>query len=191
VQTSGGVGKSGIGKFATAPAWPEVNLQIANGASNVVTITTGQTATYQLVVSDGGNGYTGSATLSCSGAPTGSVCSVSPATASISVNGVPITITVATTGRSTASVRSNTQGLLFAFALPFAMLALPSIRRRRLPLLVLLTILGFSCLACGGGSSGSTPPPPPLSTPAGTYYLTVSATAGTAQTSYLLTLNVQ
>ena len=192
VQTSGGVGKSGLAKFATAPAWPEVNLQLATGASNVATITAGQKATYQLVVWDGGNGYTGNATLSCSGAPASSVCSVSPAATSISVNGVPVTVTVTTTGKSTASLRPAPDALLFAFAVPFAMLLLPSIRRRRLPLLVLLTILGFSSLACGGGSSGSTPPPPsPIATPAGTYYLTVSATAGTAQTSYLLTLNVQ
>ncbi|MGB8493377.1 MAG: IPT/TIG domain-containing protein [Candidatus Acidiferrum sp.] len=191
VQTSGGTGKSNIGRFATIAAWPEVNLTLATGTSNVATITAGQTATYQLLVWDGGNGYTGTASISCSGAPTGSACVVTPANIAFGLNGAPVSVTVTTTRSSSAALRRRGKNLVLAAGLWIAIAIAGSKKRLRSSLLICLTALAFSACSCGGGSSGSSSgPPPPPSTPAGTYYLTVSASAGGAQTSYLLTLNV-
>ena len=195
VKTPGGVGRSPIGVFATMAAWPELALALAPGSSNVATIHAGQTATYQLVISDGGNGYTGTASFSCSGAPSGTTCSVSPAGVQVGVNATAITVTIPTSAGSSAAVfadparRTPTDrfwnfALLCAAFLPFA---IPRSCRR----------VRFACIsvslafitACGGSSStpGGQGTPP---TASGTYYLTVNATSGGAQTSYLLTLTV-
>lgn len=191
VQTSGGTGESNIKIFATMAAWPEVALVLAPGASNVATIGAGHSATYQLLVSDGGNGYTGTASLSCSGAPMGATCTVTPAAVGLGLNGVPLNVTVATTGNSTALLRIVATSPVWAAGLLLVgLVILPAKRRRSLATLFCFGLLTLSAFGCGGGASGSPPPPPPPPTPSGTYYLTISATAGGAQTSYLLTLNV-
>jgi hypothetical protein len=192
VQTAGGTGKSGIRLFATMPAWPSVALALAPGASNVATISAGQTATYQLVASDGGNGYTGSASFSCSGAPLGATCAVTPSTVNIGVNATPFTVTVTTTAASSALLKPPPGGLVWAFVFLLSTTAISFTRRRhRLSLLICLAALAMLVSACGGSGSSSTVPPPPPATPSGTYYLTISASAGGAQGSYLLTLNVK
>lgn len=195
VQTPGGVGRSAIGAFATIAAWPDLALALAAGGSNVATIQAGQTATYQLVISDGGDGYTGTASLSCSGAPSGATCSVSPASVQVGVNTTGITVSVPTSAGSSAFAfpPGETPGdrflkgsLLFGtvvlYVIPFG------IRQRR-RLASVFALLAFMT-ACGGSSSsqGGGPRTPP--TTPGTYYITVNATSGTAQTSYLLTLTV-
>src|SRR5438094_557400 len=178
--------------FATMAAWPEVNLTLASGASNIATISAGQTATYQLVAWDGGNGYTGTASLSCSGAPQGSTCVVTPTTVSIGLNGAPLTVTVTTTGKSSALLRIGLKSPVWATGLlHFGLTIVPRKKLLSLRVLVCLGLLSLSIFGCGGGASGSAPPPPPPPpTPSGAYYLTLSAVAGGAQTSYLLTLNV-
>lgn len=192
VQTAGGTGKSNIRLFATMPAWPWVALSLATGTSNVATISAGQTATYQLVAFDGGNGYTGTATLSCSGAPTGATCTVTPSTMSIGVNPTPFTVTVTTTAPSSALLKSPPRRLVWAFALLLALTAfsLPQ-KRYRLSVLICLAALMMFVSACGGSSNTGSGPPPPPATPSGTYYLTINASTGGAQNSYLLTLTVK
>ncbi len=190
VQTAGGTGKFNIQQFATIAAWPEVNLSLAAGASNVATISAGQTATYQLVISDGGNGYVGTASLSCTGAPAGGTCSVTPGSPSVGLNGTTLTITVTTTG-STSAAMELARGSLFAFGLLLAWMGtIPSKKRRRLGLVLCLAAMMLCVGSCGGGGAASSGPPPVTPTPSGSYYLQVSASAATAQTSYLLTLNV-
>lgn len=193
VQTAGGTGKSNIRLFATMPAWPSVALSLATGTSNVATISAGQTATYQLVASDGGNGYTGTATLSCSGAPTGATCTVTPSTMSIGVNATPFTVTVATTAPSSALLKPPSGGLVWAFALLLAITAFSFPHKRyRLSVLICLAALMMFVSACGGSGSSNTGSGPPRApgTPPGTYYVMINASAGGAQSSYLLTLNV-
>jgi hypothetical protein len=195
VQTPGGVGRSPIGVFATIAAWPELALALAAGGSNVATINAGQTATYQLVISDGGNGYTGAASLSCSGAPSGTTCSVTPPNVQVGVNSTTVTVSVPTNPGSSALIFADPSrrtpanrfwnfALLCAAFLPFA---IPR-SRRRMRFACISVSLAFMT-ACGGSSSTpgghGTPPTAP-----GTYYLTVNATSGGAQTSYLLTLTV-
>jgi len=196
VQTPGGVGRSAIGLFATMAAWPELALSLASGSSNVATVHAGQTATYQLVISDGGNGYTGTALLSCSGQPIGTTCSVTPSSVQVGVSATPVTVSIPTSAGSpafaftdpanrTRANRSWQFGLLLAAFLLFA----APCRPRRIRTLACIFALLMLMTACGGSSSpqkGQGIPP----TAPGTYYMTVNASSGTAQTSYLLTLTV-
>lgn len=196
VQTPGGVGRSSTGVFATMAAWPEVMLALPSGASNVATIHAGQTASYQLVISDGGNGYTGTATMSCSGAPTGTTCSVTPASVQVGVNATAISVSIPTSAGSLAFVVATGQppvngssNYVFFFATVLTFAVLFSHRRIRgfasvLAIAAFMTACGGSSSPQGGGGQ-KTPPTAP-----GTYYITVNATSSTAQTSYLLTLTV-
>jgi hypothetical protein len=195
VQTPGGTGRSPIGLFATMAAWPAVVLSLAPNGSNVATVNGGQTATYELVISDGGNGYTGTATLSCSGEPSGTACSFNSASVQVGVNTTPITVSIATSAGSSALVvdswstpanRLPNYVLLLAAVFSFAVL----FRCWRTPKWACVFVLLVFMAACGNSSSSQgqgqgTPPTAP-----GTYYITVQANSSTAQTSYLLTLVV-
>jgi hypothetical protein len=69
-------------------------------------------------------------------------------------------------------------------------------RRKRFWSLLMVCAVGIfvslTVTACGGGSSDTKPPTTSTAnTPAGTYKLTVTATAGTVSTSQVLTLIVQ
>jgi hypothetical protein len=194
VQTPGGIGRSSIGLFATIATWPELALALAPGGSNIATVHAGQTATYQLVISDGGNGYTGTASFSCTGAPTGT-CSATPASVQVGVNSTSVTVSIPTNAGSSALVFGDPSGrtpkswfwnfaLLCAAFLPFA---IPRSRKRMR--FACISILLACMTACGSSSSspggqGTSPTAP------GTYYITVNATSATTQTSYLLTLTV-
>jgi len=198
VQTPGGTGRSSIKLLATMPAWPWVRLDLPPGASNVATVSAGQSAMYQLLVSDGGNGYTGTAVLACSGAPVGAKCSVAPSPVQIGVQGTPVTITITTT-KATASLTwpSHTTRLLALLVLTgLAFVFVPQPARRTSRVLGLVVVAGFLS-SCGGGSgSGSSPGPGPGSgsptpTPVGTYSVTITGSTGGAHNSYLLTLIVK
>jgi len=175
-----------------------------SGSSSSASVNAGQSATYQLSVAP--NGFDGPITLSCAGAPAAATCSIAPNTFWLS--GVPAntTITVTTTARAFVPsrppqwwmfIRISPLGLfacllfLFLFRLRFRLL---SCRRTFLwPALVLLVLLTPGCGGGGtGGTSGPPPPPPqPIGTPAGTYVLSVTASAGTtASRTITLTLQV-
>jgi hypothetical protein len=133
-------------------------------------------------------GFSGTIALACSGLPAGATCVFSPS--SIVANGVATsatsTITLTTTAPG-AEMRHSPRHIYFAqwmsgFGLLFSVVLLGGPKRRRvsgmflgLMLLLLLTVPG-----CGGSSSKPAPPPPPpvISTPAGSYNVTVSATSG-------------
>jgi hypothetical protein len=195
VQTSGGTGRSAIRLFATIAAPPSVVLAAATGASNLATVSAGQTATYLLTASDGGSGYIGTATLTCSGTPIGATCSVNPTKVNIALNPSPFTVTVTTTAPSTASL-SNFSGdffLVFGFCLGLGTFAL-GVKRHSFNFAICLAALALFTFACGSTPPPSTVigPPPPAATPSGTYFITVNAsTGGGDQTSQLLTLTVK
>jgi hypothetical protein len=172
-----------------------LGLGVPSGGSSSATIVAGQTATYTLSI--GGAGLSGTASLSCTGSPTGANCSV-PASEPFSST-VPATfnLSVTTTSRTVGALRlpafAPVAGL-WIFAL-LGMVVHPGRRiptrslRRYLPL-TLLTLLLFLC-SCGGGGSSGSPQPNPNGTPAGTYTLNVKATLNATAQTTSLTLIVQ
>src|SRR6185312_898465 len=161
---------SGNGTAAPGPTGGTVTLAPAAGGSATATVAPGSTAEYNLAVQST-SGASGNVNLTCSGAPAGAACTVTPA------NGwVPVP-----TGGSDWPWL-----LLAALAL---VLAVP--RRRRA-----LAPVALACLltACGGGAMTQTQTTTVTPTPAGSYQLTVTATPTSTNTpaaTEQLTLVVQ
>jgi uncharacterized repeat protein (TIGR03803 family) len=170
-----------------------------------VTVTPGQAANYGIAVSPV-DGFAQKVSLSCSGAPAQSTCTISPS--SVTLNGTdsaPANVAVVTSGSSASVLRpagfpsaSTRYALWLAFSgLPGVMLLGSGFRKRHsrvlyglLLLCVLLLVLTWS--GCGGGSGSGAGT---VGTPLGTYTLTVTGTytAGPANLvhSTKLTLVVQ
>jgi hypothetical protein len=133
----------------------DFSLNAASGSSTSATISSGQTATYQLAVTPAG-GFSGTLTASCTGAPAGMQCVSNPATVSFTGSGpqnVTFTVSPATTSQNLSLRHFGIAGAV-AFALLFGVFPI-SFRKtgRRLSLLAMLII---SCAllatsACGGG----------------------------------------
>ena len=147
----------------------------------------------------------GSATLSCTGAPKGATCSL-PATQAFSANVLtPFSVTVTTTSRTiAAALHPPASAPSWSWTLAVTMLGIvgmPGVRvstrsmRRYLWLMPLaLSMLLASCGgggSVGGGSTGGTANP--NGTPAGTYTLSVTAisTSGSPTQTIPLKLIVQ
>jgi hypothetical protein len=157
-----------------------------SGLANVTVASPGASGTTTLGVV-ASTGFTTAISVTCTGSlPAGVACSASPITPSGPNKVVTGTITVTTTAATAALPPHNERPYYFAAmlfgALPlgsFLVVAAP--RRRRwttmLGLLALTFVIGLP--ACGGGSGSHTPPPQIVTpTPAGTYTINVSATAG-------------
>jgi hypothetical protein len=180
------------------------DFSLAPGSQNSATVSPGQSASYKVSVAPDG-GFDQTVTLSCTGAPTQSTCSVSPSSVKLSGSAATATVTVITAGAS-AGLKQPIKGPGRMFrswsalsgTLVLAMLvSLAGWRRERRPRL--LYGLAFLCLlsvgvtmsACGGGggSGGGG------GTQAGTYNLTVTGTftAGSTNLTHKtnLTLVVQ
>jgi hypothetical protein len=88
------------------------------------------------------------------------------------------------------------QGRAFAGLGIASLLLLPLLKRigrgaRCFSLCITVVCLALALSGCGGGSMTTPSTPAPLTTPAGTYQLTVTANAGTSQVKQSLTLTVQ
>jgi hypothetical protein len=167
-----------------------IGLGLPPGGSNSATVPAGQTASYTLSI--GGAGMSGSATLTCAGAPQRATCSV-PST--VPVGGTAASTfgaTVTTTQRAMASVNSHGP-IRFSEAwvtILIGIVLVPTTRKRRDSkkrylgaLVVALLLLG----SCGGGSSSHST----SGTPAGNYNLTVTATLNSSSETVTLKLGVQ
>jgi YVTN family beta-propeller protein len=188
-----------------------VTVTVANGTAyfalfapansiNSETVAPGGTATYHLNLMSG-TSFSGTVSLTCSGAPATAVCSISPASLSLSTDStVPVTVNVATVAQSTSAARPGRRRAPFAFALallvPFAFAAWQGNRlhqalwRWAAGGLLVLTIL-LAC--CGGGGSPAVTYFPLLKsagTAAGTYTLTITATSASVTSTVNLTLTV-
>jgi hypothetical protein len=189
----------------------DFSLATTTAAGSSVTVTAGQTATYMLSLGAAG-GFSGNVTLSCSGAPATATCSVSPAMVSVGgATAATATVSVATTARSelwlpmgNGSPREFPGRPTTLLAALMAMLILAWIRTTRknqqlrwapVLMMVLVLVLGITLTSCGGGSSSGGGGTLPTGTQAGTYTITVSATATLGSTNLThttkLTLVVQ
>ena len=195
-------------------------LSAGSSGNTSATISAGQTAQYALQITPG-PGFTGNISVTCSGAPVGAACTITPGTITVTnSNAVPISVSVTTSGSATAlpapggdrppvlfEVQGAVEVVLLAFGL-FWIWRLGRIQRRRAPIghvaLQLSAVAAFSCLlmgifGCGGGSTTAqvTPAPPPTNpqpvvTPPGSTSLTVTASSGNLPPqTIILTLTVQ
>jgi FG-GAP-like repeat len=178
----------------TAPTAPD--FSVTPGSGGTATVAAGKTATYMLSL--GGNGgFSGNVALSCSGAPATTTCGVSPATVSVG-GATPATATVTTTARSEVPSPVGNDSLrqfpgrptmLLASLVAMLIVAWTCITRKNQPLrcapvltIVLALVLGITLTSCGGGSSGGGGGTVVTGTQAGTYTITVSATAPAGST---------
>jgi len=186
-------------------------VAVAPSGSATATVAPGQTANYTVAVAPGG-GFDQTVTLSCSGAPAHSACSLS--SSSVALNGstpASVTVTVTTAG-STASLAhpagstpdSGRLALWLTLSgwsgLVLGSCARPPKRHSRLLYglaFLCLISLGITLSSCGGGStSGSSSTGNSASaTPPGSYDLTVTGTFTSGSTTLThatkLTLVVQ
>jgi len=177
----------------------DFTLQVSGSSSAIVT--SGQTAGFPLTIT----ALAGSAmplTLSCTGAPQNSTCTVNPASLTLTEQNSASAMVTIVTGVAPASAalregpgRPDLKKLGFAFAvvLPFGFL---SGRRRKWRGLALLGLLAlFLPAACNlsvtpGKTTNPTNPTTPT-TPSGAYTLTVTGTAPGLSHSVTLSLTVE
>jgi len=182
---SSGPGPGSIEVSATT-LQPSITLATAMGSSTSATVTAGQTATYQLVLTSAN--YSGAVTFSCEGAPAGDTCTVpSPVTVTLEGSTTPIGVSVRTAAASASAAHVPFQGMLALAAL----FLVPAIfLRSKWPVMTIVVVASAALLSsaggCGGGSNSNNPPTPVVST------LTISASGpGLTTATQLLTLTVQ
>ncbi len=161
------------------------------------TISAGQTATYNFSVGPEGSSFTDAVNLTCSGAPTISLCTFTPNSVTPGSNATNVTLTISTTA-SSASISRHRSGFFYALWLALPGIVLLGTRRRRkkfaLPasLLGLVFLLLVLCSCGGGGSNGGGTGPQQQGTQPGTYTITVTGTSGSLShqsASVTLTVN--
>lgn len=174
----------------------DFQLVVPGNGSATATVAAGQTATYNLNLA-GSGGYTGTVTLSCTGAPQSAACTVSPSTIQIT-NSTPTAFSVTVTTQVVVSSALRAKGFWGVFgALVFAPLILLTTSRRmrsRGGRLLCAAVLGtcLGALGCGGGGGGGGGGGPKVqTTPPGTYTLTLTATGSGVTRQSNLTLVVQ
>jgi hypothetical protein len=172
------VGLSGSG--TTAPT-PDFALSMTPASS---TVAAGQSASFTLTVASSG-GFNQPVALTCTGAPAGAMCSVSPG--SVNPNGSTVTaqVSISSTARGAAAPLAqipgnmNLRGPFWIGALMVTLtvsLLMASRGRSRLAWALPAAALVLMSVSCG--STGSNPPPATKGTPAGSYTVTITGTAG-------------
>ncbi len=172
-----------------------------SGTPNTTSVIAGGSVSYTITVTPT-FGFNAKVNLTCTGAPRNATCSVSPS--SVTPDGtspISATVTVATTARTLAPPRSGPNpnlprllaqfrftwfmGLLFILTL----IASQAMARRRGLWLRLALAMGLVLLwaACGTGGTQTNVGD---GTPAGSYVLTLTATAGSPAISHFTTVNL-
>ncbi len=187
---------------APSPALSEVvqdfSLTISTAAGSVTsqTVLPGAAATYSFTLSmtNGGN-FPAAVALAVSGAPVGSVVTISPSTLAAGSGTTPVTLTIQTPKQQGKLERGGSIGKGLA-PIAFALLLLPFTRRlrrsakklSRFASLALLLLAGAGAMAgltgCGVGEGV-------FAQPQQTYTVTVTGTSGALSHSTTVTLTVQ
>ena len=178
---------------ATSSFAVEVNpdFSFSFGASNVTAKAGGTIAPIPLTIAATG-GFNGSISWGVSNCPQLATCSVTP---NPSTPSQTASLMIATTAPSVSSVRRESgKYLALWIGLPFGVMGMLVVRRRKtLGMVALLMLLGLGACGGGGGGSGggSTPPVTNPGTPSGTYNIVVTGTAGTTVHQQTFVLTVQ
>jgi Bacterial Ig-like domain (group 3)/FG-GAP-like repeat len=180
------------------PVTPAFSITLTNATA---TIARGSSVTDTVTITPTG-GFNQAVTLTCTGAPTNSTCTLSPT--SVTPNGsAAITSTLTLTADTpVASLTAAHRNFEVAAILPLGLLSTAAIftlgRRRKiswtLQLFALATISTLLASAgCGGHhTTTTTPPPATTNTPTpGTYPITVTATSGTTSHTATYTVTIQ
>jgi hypothetical protein len=190
--TGGSSSGGGAGGGGGTGAPPSIGIGIPSGGSATATVTAGATATYALAI--GGAGLSGTASLTCTGAPTGATCSVPNSIALNPTTPSSFNVTVTTTAASRIfpfrfepTLFLWSLALLGCLALARAATTLRSARAWSLAPMLALTLC-----ACGGGNSSSNSTTSNgNSTSAGNYTIIVTAKSGSTTQTQNLTLIVK
>lgn len=156
------------------------------------TVASGQTASFSITLTPLG-GTAATFSYSCGALPSHSSCSFSPPSVFIAANNSGSVLLNVSTGKATAAAQPKAAGWGRPLALS-GLLLLPLAWKRRKRALLLAALLALlaggatGCVASGGGSSGGGGSG--STTPAGTYTITVTATANGVSHTANLTLTV-
>jgi hypothetical protein len=148
---------------------------VFGGTPGSATVSAGQSAAVSLTLGPEG-GFAQQVSFSCTGAPPGSSCTVSPSTVTLDgTDTATATMTVRTTAKSAAFLPGGpgaSSGAMLALLLGLLACSVRA-KTRNAPrfAFVVVIILGSLLIACGGGGGGT-------STPGGTYNVVVTASSG-------------
>jgi hypothetical protein len=161
---------------------------------NSQTISAGQTATYNLNISSI-NGFAGAVNFSCTGAPGGSTCTVSPNSTTLTATSTNVPVTVTVTNTQNAGTRpSPFRGWPLVFAAVLAGVLMGAARKPRQTFPIALGVFMVAAmLSCGGGGGGTptpTPTPAPTPKPNTNVALSLTGTSGVMSRSFPLDLTV-
>lgn len=197
--TSGSLTQSTSPTLMVTPA-SSADFTISANPATVTISAPGQSGTTTITITSTGGlsqpiSFTGG---SCSGLPTGASCSFSPVNVTPS-GAASSTLTIATTGASTALRRQPPGGIFFAMVIPGLLILGAGCRGKRKSevaramLLVLLAgFLLISINSCGGGGSAvGSGVGNAGGTSAGTYTITVMVSASGLSHSTPVTLTIQ
>jgi uncharacterized repeat protein (TIGR01451 family) len=182
---------SSLGVTVTPVTTPDYGV---GSSQSSATVKAGQQATYTITVSPQNGAFNNAVTFSLSGLPTKTSFTFSPASVTPGANPASSTLVITTTAATTSAANNVFRhGLpVVALCLPFAGLLLSGkkirkhgLRGRLAAALVLLIVVGL--MGCGGKPKNFQV----AGTPAGTYNLTITATAGTVTHTTPITLVVQ
>jgi subtilase family serine protease len=190
-----------IDAFNLVTAWPgfvTAPTYLFQAPTSITIATPGQSGSTTITLT-ALNGFTGTVNLSCAVSNTTVEinCSV-PATATISASGTATaTLSVSTTaphavsGPATAwrQTPSGWLGGSLALIAGAMLVGVPSRRRWKVTLGILLVTLAVAAVGCGGSSSNSTPKTG--GTPAGSYTVTVTGTNGSTTRTTNVSVTVQ
>ncbi len=184
---------SAVTSSAVSQVVSDFTIAVAAGGSSSATVAAGGTATYSLTISpSAGTTFPAAATLTATGAPTGSVVTITPLTLAAGAGATNVTVAIQVPAQVAAIGWPARMGPALA-PIMASMLLLPwggRIRRRlggrgRMTSGLLLSILlAGTLLGCGGTSQV------PARQPKG-FTVTLTATSGTVTASTTLHLTVQ
>jgi hypothetical protein len=164
---------------------PDFTVQFSTG--NTATVTAGASTSSSLAIGSQGS-FNTVVIFTVGGCPSLATCTISPNPLTPTVNGIAnATLSITTKAPSIAQGRADQKNFLGMWlAGSFGVFGIVMVRRRRGSVLMLVLVCAlFSLSGCGGGggstgvSGGNAPPIPQPGTPAGSYTVTVTATAGT------------